>query len=222
MKEIFFNLDSGCGISAPKKLTAAVIPACRGAGASFICGQMLQHGLPDGGTPDGLRTLVEMGSPYFYDALNFTQRFGDRTLHFFPQGQSPEQNSELGFNWYVKNPAEHYDPQMLLSFAQNAPGNLVLLDCSGLSEDPFLEKILPLADRIYLVTDPLPTRLLKSRETMLRLLSLRPDLHILVNKYNRGVYGGELTRFLGTGNYLVQEMLPAERIYRAEYNSQLP
>lgn len=204
------------------KMTVAVTAACSGAGASFVCGQMLQHGLPDGGTPEGQRTLAEMGKPYFYDALNMARRFESLPDCFIPGGGLPEHSPVQGYLWYVKNPGAEYTAEQLLSAAKSVPGNLVLLDCSDVPEGAFLEKLLALADRVYLVTDPLPTKLLEGRERIMHLQALRPDLRILVNKYNRGVHGGELTRFLGTGNYLVQEMLPPERIYRAEYRSELP
>ena len=55
------SADKSPGTAEPFRL--AVVGACRGAGCSFVSARVLKNGMYGGHTPEGLRTLCELGSP---------------------------------------------------------------------------------------------------------------------------------------------------------------
>ena len=197
----------------------AVVGACSGAGCSFVAGQVLKKGLYGGHTPEGLRTLCELGSPYFYLALGFDRRFAGRKLCNFSSHGRHELNMEMGYNWYVRRPdeTEAKDTEILRGF-YSAAGSFIVYDCSGLWGKEVLFDILDESDRIYLVVDPLPTKLIRSSDMIEEIRTSYPSSEVVVNKYGKGIHKGELAAFLGTRSYHVEEFMPIEKIYKAEYN----
>lgn len=210
-------LDKRSEASEPFRL--AVVGACRGAGASFVSSRVLQGGLYEGHTPDGLRTLCELGSPYFYTALGFDRRFAGRTLHGYSSHGKHELNMEMGYNWYVRKPDETSvgDREVLRCF-YDAAGSFIVYDCSGMAGHDVLDDVLAEADKIYLVIDPLPTKLISSQLFTERIRVSFPKTELIVNKYAKGIHRRELASFLGTRDYHTEAFMPAESIYRAEYN----
>ena len=197
----------------------AVLGSCKGAGASFVSERVLKDGLLEGHTPEGLRTLCEMGSPYFYTALGFEKRFIGRPFYEFSSHGKHELNMELGYNWYVKRPDDIViDEKGILKNLYNAVGSLEIYDCSGLWEEKILFDILDESDLIYFVVDPMPTKLISSSKFIDEIISCYEKAELVVNKYEKGIHRGELSKFLGTSDYHVMPFMPIEKIYRAEYN----
>ena len=211
------SADKDPGTPEPYRL--AVVGMCRGAGCSFVSARVLKNGLYEGHTPEGLRTLCELGSPYFYLALGFDRRFAGRKLCGFSSHGRHELNMEMGYNWYVRRPLETQikGSEVLRSF-YSAAGSFVVYDCSGLCGEEVLFDILEESDRIYLVVDPLPTKLISSQGLFDEIRTSFPSSEIVVNKYGKGIHKGELAAFLGTRSYHVEGFMPIEMIYKAEYN----
>ena len=129
---------------------------------------------------------------------------------------------EMGYNWYVRMPDEKaVDERAVLKNLYGAPGSVIVYDCSGLNGEPVLSDVLEAADVIYLVIDPLPTRLLEGRAFMEDLRSRFPETELVVNKFAKGIHRGELAAFLGTSAYHKLDAVSFEDIYRAEYNCRL-
>ena len=212
--------DKDAALKEPFRL--AVIGACRGAGCSFVSLRALQKGLYEGHTPEGLRTLCELGSPYFYTALGFDKRFAGRSFCDYSSHGRHELNMEMGYNWYLRKADQKgkKDAEILRSF-YNAAGAFVVYDCSGLMDEEVLYDVLEESDRIYLVIDPLPTRLISSQGFIEEIRTSFPKSELVVNKYAKGIHKGELSAFLGTRSYHAEPFMPIERIYKAEYNCRL-
>ena len=85
-----------------------------------------------------------------------------------------------------------------------------------------LDGVLDRADRILIVVDPLPGKLLPSAARLQRLRYGYPQAVLAVNRMNRGVHRRELDAYLGTSGYLCLPDLGAEVIYKAEYACVLP
>ena len=66
--------------------------------------------------------------------------------------------------------------------------------------------------------DPLPTKLIPSFSEAERLRLSFPEAAVVLNRMNRGVHKAELRRFLGAGKAAEIPALPAEAVYKAEYN----
>ena len=73
-------------------------------------------------------------------------------------------------------------------------------------------------DIIIAVMDPLPSLLMKGKETIEDLLDHQGDVRWIINRDNPGVNKREMLRFLGFRPGFIQEEIPREYISRAEYN----
>ncbi len=197
----------------------AVVGCCEGAGASFVSSCVLQHGLFEDHIPEGLRTLCETGKGYFYLALGFDKRFAGRDFRDFSSHGKHELNMELGYNWYVLRPGEGpAEDRDILRKLYNAAGSFIVYDCSGLIGRDILWDILGEADMIYLVIDPMPTKLISSRRFIDGIRARYPETELVVNRFAKGIHRGELSKFLETRDYHTLPCVPIEKLYRAEYN----
>lgn len=202
----------------------AVVSASPGAGASFVCGCLAAV----------LRerfsvTVAELGHPYFYPALGMEKRFVLRKFtscsELLKSGKSVRKlnNIDDGINWALMRPERDAapEPSELFRLIYNLPGEVLILDCSGLKEE-LLRSALPEADKVVLVVDPMPTKLI-SAFPLLEYMRLRlPACITVINKMNKGVRKGELASLIGTKKYISMPCVPAELLYEAEYRSSLP
>jgi hypothetical protein len=99
------------------------------------------------------------------------------------------------------------------------PGQQVVFDLSGLTEDA-LDEFLPEMDRILIVIDPLPSRLLPAEKKLRSLILKYPDARLVANRMNKGVPAAELRRFLG-GSFISLPFADPALVYKAEYGCEL-
>ena len=170
-------------------------------------------------------TLAELGTPYFYSALNIQSRFAEKGFEFYEDALSGRKtlyavrNPYHRLDLFLRRPQAEGHPSAMC--AVKMPGEQVVFDLSGASGD-YLDEVLPEMDSILIVIDPLPTKLLCGQARLEKLRMEYPDAELIVNKLNKGVNRQELKRFLGTDRYSAVQCLPAELIYKAEYNCILP
>ena len=199
---------------------AGVFPGC---GVSFVSG-LLAAGLASlPGAEDCGCTLAELGSPYFYTALNIEKRFAEGDFVFYEDALERRQslltvrNSFRRMRLMLRRPgAFGFAPPIC---ACKMPGQQAVFDLSGLSEDA-LDEVLPEMDRIFLVVDPLPSRLLPAEQRLRSLVLKYPDARLVVNKMNKGVPAAELRRFLG-GSFISLPFADPALVYKAEYGCEL-
>ena len=177
--------------------------------------------------------FAEAGRPYVFDAYGMAKTFllSGFTDYFqlFADGKPFPGPANLwrGVHWAVRpGAALPLQPALesadeILRFAEKLPGDYTVLDCSGL-DGLQLEGVLSGADRIYLVVDPLPGRLLPASPRLQRLRYAYPGAVLVVNRINPGVHKRELDAYLGTSSYLSLPDIGAQTIYRAEYACTLP
>ena len=221
---------SGPGRPAEKRL-AAVCSATRGSGVTLTA-MALACVLAE----DHSVSFAELGEPYVFDAYGMARTFclsgftDYRKLYREGETFKSPQNLWRGINWAV-SPGSCPDPDAglpvrletgeALRFAERLPGEFSVLDCSGL-EGPELERILSGCDRIYLVVDPLPGKLIPSTPRLQRLRYAFPGAVLGVNRMNEGIHRKDLDAYLGTTDYLALPDIGAKAIYRAEYACALP
>ena len=177
--------------------------------------------------------FAEAGKPYVFDACGMAKTFllSGFTDYYqlFADGKPFPGPSNLwrGVHWAVRpgslpplQPALNTADD-ILRFAEKLPGSVTMLDCSGL-EDLLLEGVLAGADKVYLVVDPLPGKLLPASPRLQRLRYAFPAAVLVVNRMNPGVHKRELDAYLGTSSYLALPDIGAETVYRAEYACALP
>ncbi len=232
------------------KLRIAVFPAFSGAGASFVCGSLayLAANKTAGLTAAGASlqeprrrpavSLIELGRPYFYQALSFEKREGlypfcsvRKLLEERKSLQSAE-NLKDGVNWLIREPQdlEGFEAGKLFRLISSAPGGICFFDCSGIfcggkgqgTSFPDPADIAAEMDISLFVIDPMPTRLLEASSSIASFLLEVPEALVVVNKNNSGVHERELRRFLGRRSFFSVGHMPPELIYKAEYGSKLP
>ena len=202
------------------QLRTAVVGAADGCGASFVAGSLALSAAKEGGC-----TLAELGTPYFFNALNISRRFAEGNFVFY---EDELMNRRSLFA--VRNMYRNVD--LLLRSPDSSgplpgicvcrmPGDNVVFDLSGAS-DSFLEEVLVEMDRIFIVIDPLPSKLIPGAERAARLRLLFPDSIFVVNKMNSGVHRSELKRFLGVREYAEIPFIDPALMYGAEYSCIFP
>lgn len=198
----------------------AVVPAGYGVGASFVAAQTAMH-------LEGKVSLAELGKPYFYLSLDMEKQFCGREFSFYEEcskeSYSEIENLLFGINWLARRPnAEgNVDYKCLLKLLSFPPKGSLILDFSRVCRDMIIDSLSEM-DQVYLVLDPLPSKLIESADFIEKIRLLFPSALVIVNKMNKGVHKNELRRFLGNCEIKEIPFYPPHVIYKAEYNCCLP
>lgn len=215
----FFNKEKEHELKPCTKIVVA--SGSSSAGISFVS-EIIALGLHKIGSV----SLVELGKPYFYNAYNFEKAFFSRGFNdFFEKIRKGERINNLErnefekVNWLVRKPEdlEKLSPQQLFRSLYAPKDEYCVFDCSGLDMESSIN-LLAEADIPIAVIDPLPTKLIESRDFLEKLKISLPNAILLVNKMNIGVHRAELIRYLGTKEFFSMPSVPMEYIYKAEYN----
>ena len=206
----------------------AVVGLSRGCGTSFAAGVLACRlaALPAAERKGGAScTLAELGLPSFADALGVGERFAAEGFVYYEDALAEKRslltvrNSYHGMDLMLRR--SKTEGMAAADCVLRMPGEQVVFDLSG-ADDAYLDSVLPDMDRIVIVIDPLPSRLLPGAERLLRLRALYPDAEILIDKMNGGVHKPELRRFLGPGRFQILPFTDPAAVYRAEYSCMLP
>lgn len=199
-----------------------VASGCSGGGVSLVS-ELLAYGLTDLSSV----CLVELGKPHFYNALNFEKRFLTRGyIDFFEKIRNSERikpgerNNFEKINWIVRK-AEDDEPlqnQELFRALYFPKEEYCVFDCSGLDNKTSLN-LLAEADVAIVVVDPLPSKLIESRDFLEKVKINIPETIFIVNKMNNGVHKAELSRYLGQNDSFSISGSLMDIIYKAEYNA---
>jgi len=199
----------------------AVVPCSPGAGASFVVSKLVSE-------ESGTKSVVELGNPYFYLSLNLNKRFTAENFTFYEdvinrKGLREIRNNYSDINWLLRKPMnrEPLPERTILKACEFPPEGTVFYDFSGVFGDT-LFSVLPEMDAVYLVVDPLPSRLIEWSLHIEKLRLICPEAGIIVNKMNKGVFKKELDKFLETSDYTEISFVNPELVYKAEYNCTLP
>ncbi len=213
--------DAGAGEAGGGPVRIGVAAPCADCGASFVSLLIAQQAAAAGADV----ALCEPAGHYFYAALGMEKRFAARGFEPLLAAMDSKRplrglrNVELGINWLLRAPGESRELSSAELFRLIAlpPGAMCVFDMSGLGRDVLCDALAEM-DKVVLVIDPLPSRLLGSYAETERLRLSFPDAVVVVNRMNRGVHKSELKRFLGAKAPVEIQALPADSIYRAEYN----
>lgn len=181
---------------------------------------------------DGGATFAELGGPYVFDAYGLARRFllsGFSDLFSLWEKGEPLRGPENlwhGVRWAVRQGA--FRPRTgpktaddMLRFAERLPGAYTVLDCSGLADD-VMDRVAAGCDRVYIVVDPLPGKLIPAAPRLQRMRYALPGAVLAVNRFSKGVRKRDLDEYLGTPDYLCLPDLGTEVTCRAEYACVLP
>ncbi len=221
------------GADVQETVRMAVIGVAQGSGVSFVAG-LLAAWVGQAFSDESV-ALVELGTPYFYEAYGIEKRFLYRDFYPFHRLVAERKNirglanMEQGINWILRCPGdappggvhEALSPGDSLRLVHNATGTVRLFDCSGMNP-ALMWDILPDMDAVVCVLDPLPTRLCPYIAGIERIRIEAPRPVFVANNMNRGVHRGELRRFFRGTDWLELPHVATEDLYRAQYNCVLP
>lgn len=210
------------------KLKVGIVGMSAHAGASFLAACLARFLSMTGNHP----AVVELGRGNLYDALGMDKHFAGR--EYCKLFRSAEKgvslrgkgNIQEGINWVLKSPEEwnvHLNGMQKLGLINGVKGNLILCDISCEDEDCF--QLLQYMDKVVVVIDPLPSKMLARYGFLQSLKSIStPDntnLYV-INKYNRGINRRELADFVKVDKPVYLPMIKPETIYALEYGCKNP
>ena len=208
-----------------------VVGAVKGCGASFTA---VQLALYSGKVLKKKTSYVQMDdNNYVYNAYGFDKRFAGRTLcdarRMISQGSEIRdiRNIEENVNWIINIPGNEKLNSLNSSgfkLLRDFGSELVFYDF-GCRTDEMMMNLLSEMDRIILVIDPLPSRLLESRENLKKIMKLKSSgtaTLLVINKMNSGVNMRELSGFMGSFEGIEIPILDPEMIYMLEYRCEFP
>lgn len=175
---------------------------------------------------------VEFGNPYkgkslLFESVAMDQRFSNRKFcdyysEIISGGKIKQfKNIEEGINWALITPdncAEEValSQLQLVKLLENIAGEVVVAD---INNDVDL-KLLDVLDVIVVVADPLPSKLLSSRNKLqeLKKYELRnKNIIWVVNKMNEGVNKKEVKNYFKEKNINYIKEVPLSELYYSEY-----
>lgn len=181
--------------------------------------------------------VLELGSGSLYYSLGIEKYFSGRSfISVFEEEKNQENvrniwNLHKGINWALQTPQDYrknYNFINKFRLIYNVPGDLLLCDFSGCKvglsgkniERNQLDEtwqLLREMDHIFLVIDPLPSKLLEGSEQFAHYQLSRLPIKIVINKDNQGVQHKELQNYLQTKDVIWIPYLQPELLYEAEY-----
>jgi hypothetical protein len=210
-----------------EKLKVGIMGISAGAGAGFIAGCLARY-LANTGKHEP--AVIELGRSSLFDSCGMDKRFAGRSWFRFYQALADginirgKRNPDEGINWVLRSPEEE---KIKLSFEQKlrlaaqAAGDVILCDLSG--EEAIDFELIKSMDRILVLIDPMPSRMLAGYGDLCRLRSFETEAVIYaINKMNRGVNARQMADFLKLKQPILIPLVNPEFIYHAEYNCKIP
>ena len=203
------------------RLKIGVLGLSEGAGTGFLVASLAKALVDQGYFP----AVLELGKGGLFDSLGMDKLFAGRDFFSFHNAAANDRSirgrrNELGgINWALI-PSEEglasLDLYRKIRLLNNLIGDVVVSRMSGIKEEE-LWKLAWEMDRILVVIDPLPSKMLEGYELLCNLkLSELPILYV-VNKYNKGVNRRQLLSYLKLKKLKYIPMIDYKAIYGAEY-----
>ncbi|WP_324824445.1 hypothetical protein [Sinanaerobacter sp. ZZT-01] len=185
--------------------------------------------------------VLELGTPSLYYSLGIEKYFLGRGFTSVFEEESKQedtkeiQNLHKGINWALQTPSDYQREYNFINkfrLIHNVYGDLLLCDFSGCKIGMTREggnsgnqgvvcdenwQLLREMDCIFLVIDPLPSKLLSGAEQLAHYRLSRLPIRIVINKDNSGVPHKELQNYLQTKDLICIPYLQPEWLYEAEY-----
>ena len=209
------------------RMKIGVIGLVPGAGAGFVSA-CLAGALAE--TGEHSPALLELGGEGLYDALAMDKHFAGRDYYPFFQSVAADRsircrnNLHRGVNWILKSPPEYgitLDLLKMIRMANHSAGDIIICKLAEVKEEE-LFRLLWDMDRVLVVIDPLPSRMLAGHKLLCRLRTSGLPVIYLINKMNGGVSRRDLLNYLKLRTPHFLPMLEPEIIYGAEYSCRLP
>lgn len=171
--------------------------------------------------------VVELGQGGLFDCLGMDKHFSEQQYFSFHKAVKQDRsircrsNEVDGVNWMLIPPGEtdysqDLDSYRKLRLVNNGLGDVIICRLKGL-EGEELWRLLWEMDRVLVVIDPLPSRMLAGYEFLCSLRVCELPITYIINKYNKGVNRKELLDYLRLKKLIYLPLVEQEAVYAGEY-----
>jgi hypothetical protein len=204
------------------RLKIGVIALTPGAGAGFVC-SCLAGAFAETGRY--YPAVLEIGEGGLFDSLAMDKHFAGRDYFSFFKAMNcgksirGRSNRLYGINWILRSPEEEgifLDLPDAMRMVNHASGDVILCRITNVSDET-LWRLLWDMDRILVVIDPLPSKMLAGYKLLCSLRTSGLPILYLINKMNGGVSRKEMLDYLKLKNLFYLPMIDEEVIYSSEY-----
>ncbi len=213
------------------RMKIGIVGLTPGAGAGFVS-VCLAGALAE--TGEHRPAVLELGDEGLYDSLAMDKHLAGREYFRFFKALRDDKsirgrsNELYGVNWILKSPAESgvsIDLLKMIRLANHASGDIIICKIPDMQEDiredmqeEDLWKLLWDMDRVLIIIDPLPSKMLAGHKLLCVLRASGLPLLYIVNKMNGGVARRELLDYLKLKKLFCFPLIEPEIIYGAEYS----
>ena len=193
---------------AADRIKIGVLGLSPGAGAGFVASNLARYLAEQ----DGLHPAVtELGQGGLYDSLGMDKHFAGREFFSFHQAAflnrslRGRKNEYLGVNWVLMPPktsGRELTVSQRIRIAGNSAGDPVLYRLTGVPREELRELFWEM-DRLILVIDPLPSKILTEYRFLCELRKEDIPFFCVINKWNEGIDRKELSSICGCGNFSI-------------------
>lgn len=185
--------------------------------------------------------VLELGKGSLYHSLGMERHFSGRSFKSVFEAERDQENVKniwnlyKGINWALQTPLDlqkNYGFLEKFRLIHNIAGDLLFCDFSGcqvgrMEQDKIENEVLQCdstwqllreMNKILLVVDPLPSKLLVGGEQLARYRLSRLPITFVVNKDNKGVQHKELNNYLQIKDAVWIPYLEPQLLYEAEYS----
>lgn len=217
-----------------QQMNIGVTGLCRSAGSTFLAAALAFFYHDKGNYLTFTQCLTPSTcNQLLYDAVAMDQRFASRQFHdiyrriFEGQTVRGLTNMELGINWILPTPwccenMADLDSDLRSRLIANAKGDICIFD---LAAEPAWDAFLMDMDRLVVVVDPMPSRMIRhsSRFSMLKSLELSgTPIQWIVNRAGSGINRRQVRGYLKNNRPIWIPEMDSSLFYADEFACRFP
>ncbi|NLY71293.1 MAG: hypothetical protein GX076_06410 [Clostridiales bacterium] len=208
------------------RLKIGILGLSQIAGTAFLAATLAKALSDQGYSP----AVLELGRGGLFDSLGMDKLFVGGDFFYFHNAVANDRSirgrrNELGgINWALipsEESSTNLDLYKKIRLLNNLVGDVIISRMAGLKGEE-LWKLTWEMDKIIVVIDPLPSKMLEGYELLCELKLSELPLIYVVNKYNKGVNRRQLLSYLKLKNLKYIPMIDYKAIYGAEYTCRTP
>ncbi|MCI5686943.1 MAG: hypothetical protein MR303_00370 [Emergencia sp.] len=217
------------GLKNPQQLNIGVTGLGQSVGTTFVAASLAFYFAGMGNSVTFTQCLTpDRCNGLLYDSVAMDQRFANRAFHdvyrliLEDKPVRGKKNMEQGINWILPTPwiwqqGKNLDSGQRARLIQCARGEICIFDFAAEAEwDCYLADM----DRLLVVTDPMPSKLIRNKERFQRLKALELSGVVtdwIVNRNNSGISRRQIASYLKSRKLLWIPQFAPELFYADEF-----
>lgn len=203
-----------------------VIPLTGGAGGTFLS-MCLAKALVE---EKVLSIFLEICDNSIYDILNFEYDNEDDFFDFFQASRQGEyfrgkKNLLFGVNWIIQKKKCNVvnNVELIKNILQTLESGVTVCDFSSFNKVDEIKSLLIQMDKLIVIIDALPSKIVKSYDTLKELENLGIEMIFIINKDCRNISEKEIGNALNIEKHQIFKipMVETKYIYDSEYRGKL-